>query len=332
MTAHALAVMAITLLTPQPSAAAPSPTGSRTVGLLSVGEPAPRLSVERWVKGREPLRFGSGSIYVIEFWATWCGPCVAAIPQLTALQRRFQADSVIVVGCTSRDAWGNTFEAVQAFVNRKADRMGYSIAWLPDSKPAKGPIGIHVNPWYLAAGVGYMPCAFVVDRDGRIAYIGDPGGAEAAVAALVAGRFDRQAAVAAYAARFKAKALLDTLESSLKRGDTAVAVRTARELVAGPSRDDAHSMMVVGIIVNAATNASSAELIQVATEAAERAVSLTERRAPGMLDVLAHLHFRAGAVQKAIQIEEEALALSEGEFHEAQLRELEGFRKAAEER
>ena len=39
--------------------------------LLGVGDPAPALSVAEWVKGSQVSNFEAGSVYLVEFWATW---------------------------------------------------------------------------------------------------------------------------------------------------------------------------------------------------------------------------------------------------------------------
>ena len=57
---------------------------------LQIGDAAPELKVEKWVKGDPVTTFEKGKVYVVEFWATWCPPCIKSIPHLTELQKQYK--------------------------------------------------------------------------------------------------------------------------------------------------------------------------------------------------------------------------------------------------
>ena len=59
-----------------------------------LGKKAPELHVEKWLSA-EPDR--KGKFVLIDFWATWCGPCRKAIPELNALHKKF-GDKLVVIG------------------------------------------------------------------------------------------------------------------------------------------------------------------------------------------------------------------------------------------
>lgn len=131
---------------------------------LQVGNAAPPLRVATWVKGESIAAFAPGRVYAIEFWATWCGPCVAGIPHLTELQHRFreQAD---FVGLTAEDQ-NNTMEMVREFVEAKGDEMDYRVAF--------DDLGATWRSYMDAAGQNGIPCAFIIDKQSRVAWIGHP--------------------------------------------------------------------------------------------------------------------------------------------------------------
>jgi len=134
---------------------------------LQLGDPAPPLNIATWVKGG-PINLSSGkgkSVYLIEFWATWCGPCRANIPHLTKLQNKYGKRGVVVVGITHED-----LSEVEPFVAGMGDKMDYVVAADNESQTTRA--------YMEAFGVGGIPHAFLVDRNGALVWHGYPSDVE----------------------------------------------------------------------------------------------------------------------------------------------------------
>jgi thiol-disulfide isomerase/thioredoxin len=154
-------------------------SGAETVKLGQIGCIAPKLEGLEWVKG-DPVRMQKGSIYVVEFWATWCGPCIRGIPHLTELQQKYKNKQVTVIGISKE-----TNGKVRPFVAQKGKAMDYTVAI-----DVKG----SVNKAFMKAfAQGGIPHAFIVDQAGRIAWRGHPMTMDKALSEIVAGRFDMAA-------------------------------------------------------------------------------------------------------------------------------------------
>src|SRR5438270_13996920 len=82
---------------------------------LKIGDPAPPLKASRWLQGDEVRAFEPGKVYVVEFWATWCGPCIAFMPSLAELQAEYKDKGVTCIGYTARDS-DNSADKAAAFV------------------------------------------------------------------------------------------------------------------------------------------------------------------------------------------------------------------------
>jgi len=124
------------------------------------GQQAPTFYVESWLT---PTPDPTGKVLVIDFWATWCGPCVAAIPHMNELAQHY-GNQVVVVGVSSEAA-----DACKTGMNAKNLRMNYAIA--SDSSGA-------MSGFY---GVKGIPACVVVTSDGVVRWQGAPNGLTAAL-------------------------------------------------------------------------------------------------------------------------------------------------------
>jgi thiol-disulfide isomerase/thioredoxin len=118
--------------------------------------PAPDLSLETVEGGAVSLKDYRGRVVLINFWATWCPPCVEEIPSLGRLQQKFLKDELTVI---SVDV-GEEKARVQEFLKRVPARYPVML----------DPGGMTVSDWKLRA----FPTTFVIDTQGRIslAYFG----------------------------------------------------------------------------------------------------------------------------------------------------------------
>ncbi|MEO7490098.1 MAG: TlpA disulfide reductase family protein [Ferruginibacter sp.] len=135
--------------------------------LLNIGDQAPPLRVRDWIKGEPVQRFEKGHVYVLEFWATWCKPCIAAMPHLSILAGEYK-DRVSILGIDIYEKKTTSIEKIKAFVDSMGHRMDYNIA-TEDSN-------LTVADWLEATGEknNGIPNTFVVDPEGRLAWIGRP--------------------------------------------------------------------------------------------------------------------------------------------------------------
>jgi thiol-disulfide isomerase/thioredoxin len=158
---------------------------------LKVGDPAPKLQTGKWVQGEPVKDFEKGKAYIVEFWATWCGPCRASIPHLNETYEKFKDKGLIVIG---QNCWERDESEVAPFVKKMGDKMTYRVA-LDDKTSAKD--GQMAKTWMEAAGRDGIPSAFLVDTKGVIAWIGHPMELkEQVIEDVLAGKYDAHKAVA----------------------------------------------------------------------------------------------------------------------------------------
>lgn len=169
--------------------------------LLTVGSKAPTLNIEHWIsQGRgnfKPVsKFENGKVYVVEFWATWCGPCIQGMPHLAKLQKEYAEKGVQIIGVSSED-----LETVQEFLKREVPKRGnekeslgatfgeltsnYSLTCDPDESTDKA--------YMRSAYQDGIPTAFVVGKSGTIEWIGHPSEMDDVLREVVNDTWNREA-------------------------------------------------------------------------------------------------------------------------------------------
>jgi len=178
---------------------------------LGVGDPAPKLDVKSFVKGEAVKAFEPGKNYVVEFWATWCPPCKTSIPHLTELQKKHPEVPFIGVSVFENDPSG-----VKPFVKEMGDKMDYRVAMdaVPEGKD-RGE-GAMAKTWMEAAGQGGIPTAFIINKEGKVAWIGHPMEMETPLSKVIDGTWDFKAAAEETRKKKEAQAQLQKLASKLQ--------------------------------------------------------------------------------------------------------------------
>src|SRR5262245_9421811 len=74
---------------------------------LRIGDPAPPIKVQTWVRGQPVTEFEKGKVYVLDFWATWCGGCIVSFPKISAVAEKYK-DKVVFTSVDTYEEIGDT--------------------------------------------------------------------------------------------------------------------------------------------------------------------------------------------------------------------------------
>ena len=121
------------------------------------GRDAPEMVVSQWMKNATSS--ADGKIVVLDFWATWCPPCRAAIPHMNEIQRGYP-DDVVCVGLTNETK--SKFEEGCAKYKLDVDDFSYGVALDPSGSMQQ------------ALSVKGIPHVFVISADWKIRWDGHP--------------------------------------------------------------------------------------------------------------------------------------------------------------
>ena len=136
-------------------------------------EPAPELKILEWI-GQEPVKFSSlrGKIVLLDFWATWCVPCIATFPRLRDWHKKYGGDDFVILGVTKY--YGRTdgkpmtplqeYDFLSEFKQKHQLPYDFVIA-----EPFEDS---------MKYGVSAYPTTVLLDRSGVVRYIGIGAGTE----------------------------------------------------------------------------------------------------------------------------------------------------------
>lgn len=216
--------------------------------LLTIGSTAPALDVEHWVQDgngffKPVTEFKPGNVYVVEFWATWCPPCVASMPHLAELQRKMRGQKVQIVSISDEP-----LETVESFLQRQTqDKSGEPTTFASitaDYCLTTDPDRSAHEDYMEAAKQSGIPTAFIVGKDGKIEWIGHPMEMDEPLEQVVAGKWNRTEFAEAFIAKQTLSETIQRLSNLANRGQFADAIAVVDEELAKKLPEDIQNQLV----------------------------------------------------------------------------------------
>lgn len=313
---------------------APAPKQDKTeVKKLAVGDPAPALAVEKWIKGEPVTGFEKGRTYIVEFWATWCGPCKASMPHLTELQKEYKSKGLTIIGMAS-PGWRDELGKVEDMVKAKGDVMGYTVAW--DKEGATN------NAYMKASKQRGIPTSFIIDQKGNVAWIGHPSQIDFIIDDVIGGKWDyKEGPAKIQKMEEEADALVENADADPKAALKSItefetkypkmakqmvrtkymvqmraemwadAAKTGEVLMAeAVAKKDPMTLNEISWqLVDPEGQYAGKRNLDFAMRAAVKAVELSEEKNGPILDTLARCYWIKGDKVKAIELQKKAIAV-----------------------
>lgn len=167
---------------------------------LTLGDKMPEFKYAKWIKGTPIKDFNDDKVYIFEFWATWCGPCIAAMPHLSELSEKYKG-KVEVIGVNVLERVGDkpyesSLPVVEKFVKQQGARIKYNIA------TDNNALFIAKN-WLEPAGINGIPATILV-KNKKVQWIGHPVGIDEVIDKIIDNTYDINAIKAEHDESLKA--------------------------------------------------------------------------------------------------------------------------------
>jgi thiol-disulfide isomerase/thioredoxin len=320
---------------------------------FTVGSQAPPIDIEHWMsdgsgKFEHTTTLEADKVYVIEFWATWCGPCIGSMPHLAEIQKKFADQGVQIISISDED-----LETVEKFLEkdvRGEEDQTYG-ELTSDYSLTTDPDGSVYDDYFKAAGLSGIPSAFIVGKTGLVEWIGHPMEMDKPLSQVVKDEWDRDAFLVELKKEQEIERVMRKLSKSmrvvqtkLRSGDSEAALELLDELIANEEYESAapklksfrQQMVILYVGGEAAVtelkalgeankndpellnqiawsvyesqleNGVDESVLNAAIEVAELAVQGAPENG-SVLDTLAHLLHASGNLDRAIEVQQEAV-------------------------
>lgn len=323
---------------------------------LKVGDDAPKLSIKSWVKGQpfDMMKAKDKDVVVVEFWATWCGPCRMSIPHMSEMQDHFKDKGVTFIGVSDEDA-----KVVEKFLKGGFDeKMRYRVA-IDDGEKTN-------EAWMKASNQRGIPTAFVV-QGGKLKWIGHPMDNLGLTVAKLVGDEEyakkaeaerkKQEKIQEIMGKFQTAAMAEDWNKAVSAIDEALevddsdfrllmtkyhlmvtklkkekeAAKFGREML--DKVDDAENLNALSWTILTAEEFDGARDLELAKKAAAKALKASDEKNPSIIDTYARALADTGDLKGAVEWQTKAVKLAdEGPMKDDLQKNLEDFKKRLQEK
>ncbi|MGB7342734.1 MAG: TlpA disulfide reductase family protein [Pirellulaceae bacterium] len=160
---------------------------------LTIGSPAPALDIEHWIQDgngffKPVTKFQKDKVYVVEFWATWCGPCIMSMPHLAETQNKYRGRGVQIISVSDE-----SLDEVESLLSNEHPQAKKTFADITAAYCLTTDPDRSVHESYMeAANQNGIPTSFIVGKTSQIEWIGHPMEMDEPLEAVVEGKWDRE--------------------------------------------------------------------------------------------------------------------------------------------